>query len=430
MSTARTFRTLAMAGVVAAGGCADQPVSPPGASAASPPVMSLTPTAAAGRAAFAAACASCHTSRDGFDLAFFGFTDTTIVRRAVHHVDTATALTIVEHVRSLDVAPVGRDHRPFQVPRVSSDVAFALRLFGRDAWPTFLDEKALLAVDPTRVSAAVAFPLWSDESSKLDWMPDTPLPPSVAGAPEGPVRRALGVYAARASDQALVRAVQLLRSSARDPESGPCFQTEDGALRDPGVCFEATRWIASLGAQHVLRTGADLGNGVGGSTAVSDAFWDVGQAARRSLLKNQDPVDHAEENWVSWMYMGWIMAPGNHASTYTSGGLARVGLPRHASFVAVRSMASRAQASAQAFADLNTVARHAPPHWLAGAYATGLAVLEARVARGWKPTDEAALTEAAASLERAARLVRVRLGGGPSADLVARTQALVAALGA
>ncbi|MBI4513785.1 MAG: hypothetical protein HY702_06705, partial [Gemmatimonadetes bacterium] len=74
----------------------------------------FTPSALRGHAAFVASCAPCHSTRDGFDLAFFAFTDTTIVRRAVNHVDTATALDIVAHIRSLDVKPVTRHVRPFQ----------------------------------------------------------------------------------------------------------------------------------------------------------------------------------------------------------------------------------------------------------------------------------------------------------------------------
>ena len=34
----------------------------------------------AGAVAFQEECASCHASGDGFDLAFFAFTDTTIIR--------------------------------------------------------------------------------------------------------------------------------------------------------------------------------------------------------------------------------------------------------------------------------------------------------------------------------------------------------------
>src|SRR5688500_20313441 len=43
-----------------------------------------------GRAAFVQDCSTCHASGDGFDLRTFSFSDTTIIRRAVNHVDTAT----------------------------------------------------------------------------------------------------------------------------------------------------------------------------------------------------------------------------------------------------------------------------------------------------------------------------------------------------
>src|SRR5687768_3114826 len=59
------------------------------------------PDASRGRIAFERDCAKCHASRDGFDLARFSFTDTTILRRAVAHVDTATARDIVAYIRSV-----------------------------------------------------------------------------------------------------------------------------------------------------------------------------------------------------------------------------------------------------------------------------------------------------------------------------------------
>ncbi|GMV06581.1 MAG: hypothetical protein AMXMBFR53_28570 [Gemmatimonadota bacterium] len=426
----RALVPLLLATPLFAAACGDAPAALDAAGHAEAARFTVSAETVAGRAAFAASCATCHASGDGFDLALFGFADSTIVRRAVFHVDTATALDIVAHVRSLDVAPMGRDARPFQVPRAASDADFARRLFGRDAWPAGLGEEDLLAMDPTRVAAAVAFPLWSDEASNLDWMPGAPLPPAVLGSPDGAVQRTLAAYRARPSPPALVRAVQALRRAANDGTSGPCFQSDDGALRDPSVCFETTRWTASLGAQHALRAGVDLSEPVAGSTAVADAFWDVGQAARRGLLKNKAPVDHAEENWVSWMYMGWVLAPGNHASGYTASGLGRVGLPRHATFVALRSMASRPEASHLPFADLNVAARQAPLGWLPGAYATGLAVLEARVARGWEPGTDAAREEAKAALSMAADAVSRRLGAVRAAPLVTRTKALLETLDA
>ena len=411
-------------------GCGDGPLGVSEAPRSEAVTLASNATAAAGRAAFATSCATCHASRDGFDLAFFGFADSTIVRRAVSHVDTSTALRIVQHIRALGVRPVGRSMRPFQVPTAASDVAFAQRLFGRDAWPEALTEQALLAMDPKRVAAVVAFPVWSDEATNLDWMPGAPLPPSVQGPPDGAVQKALAAYYADRTDQKLVRAVGALRQAANNKATGPCAQSEDGALADPAVCFEATRWIAGLGAQHALRTALDLSKPVSGSTAVQDAFWDVGQAARRGLVKNQRPVPNAEANWVSWMYLGWVLAPGNHASGYTASGLGRVGLPRHATFVALRSMVARPAESPQPFADLATTAGQAPMGWLPAAYASGISALEARAARGWRPASETGRAEAREALDRAAATLTRRLGAKKAEPLVARTRALGAGLGA
>src|SRR5687767_4444294 len=56
---------------------------------------------ARGEALWAAQCASCHTSNKGWDLAHFGFTDTTIIRRALRHVNATDAWDILAHIRSL-----------------------------------------------------------------------------------------------------------------------------------------------------------------------------------------------------------------------------------------------------------------------------------------------------------------------------------------
>ena len=81
--------------------------------------------------AFEGECGTCHASRDGFDLAHFGYSDTTVLRRAHGHVDTTTALDIVAHVRSLAVPRENRDLRIFQPGGevLSSDLEFATRLF-------------------------------------------------------------------------------------------------------------------------------------------------------------------------------------------------------------------------------------------------------------------------------------------------------------
>src|SRR4051812_21598983 len=63
-----------------------------------------------GHAAFLASCARCHASRDGFDLAYFGFPDTAIIRRARNHVSDDEAHDIAAYIQSLGVPAHGRDY--------------------------------------------------------------------------------------------------------------------------------------------------------------------------------------------------------------------------------------------------------------------------------------------------------------------------------
>src|SRR5688500_1593061 len=87
-----------------------------------------------GRMGFEASCAGGHSSRDAFVLNAFGFADTTIVRRAVKHVDSSTARNIVAYIRSLGPSQHDENVRLFQ-PKctpVTGDVEVAHLLYGRD----------------------------------------------------------------------------------------------------------------------------------------------------------------------------------------------------------------------------------------------------------------------------------------------------------
>lgn len=421
------LRHLALIATLAVGAaCSDdsplEPATPLDAAAGVPA------SAAKGLAVFTTTCGTCHTSRDGFDLALFGFSDRDIVRRAVHHVDTAAALQILRQVRSLRVTPLAREHRPFQVPRVATDLEFAQALFGADQWPRGTDEAALLRIDPAKVAAAVTFPRWSEERSDLDWMANAPLPDAVLQHNDRMAQRALEAYYADRTEARLVSATSRLRAAVFDSATGACAQVHDGALAAPLACFEQLRWISTLGAQHVLRRGASAAALPAASRLVQNTWWDVGQAARRSLIKNKVPVPQAEANWVSWMYLGWVLAPSDRASVYTASGLNRVGLPRHATFVAMRSLVARPAASPNAYADLKTAVQFAPMGWLDGVATTALTVLTQRQARGWAPTSEMGRSDAKASLTTAGTTLVRRLGTAMAAPLVARIEALAAAL--
>nr|MDP9178313.1 hypothetical protein [Gemmatimonadota bacterium] len=175
------------------------------------------PDVSVGRAAFVQDCSTCHASGDGFDLKTFGFSDTTIIRRAVAHVDTATARNIVAYIQSLAAPRNDEELRLFQ-PKgapLASDVEFATALFGRDAWPAGLTSAELAAIDPRGVQIAIRLPIWSDEGSNTDWMPDFALPAGVLDHSGGLAAGAIAGYRAAPTRENLLRAVNALRSADR-----------------------------------------------------------------------------------------------------------------------------------------------------------------------------------------------------------------------
>ena len=362
--------------MVVVGGCADEVTSP------LPDVQSAN--AELGLHTFIRECASCHASGDGFDLAFFAFPDSTIIRRALGHVSLSEALDIVAHIRTMSVAGLSRDARAFQPGNhvLDDDVDFARGLFGADAWPEGLSTSALQGIDPKYVAVAVALPKWSVEEANLDWMPDDPLDEGILGF--GGAGEAQQAYHANPSDHNLLVAVQLLRNSSRraDNPAAPCLLNDEDRIQYD-ECFEVQRWIASLAAQHMLRTDQRFGI----HRLAHDAFWDVGQTVRRSIVRGKLDPENGIQNWASWMYVGWMFEPQNHASTYTGTGLQRVGLPRHATFVALRSMVVRGPRSHAPYKDLRSAAQFAPEHWVYEATRFGLQHLVERLESGDLPGD-------------------------------------------
>jgi hypothetical protein len=75
-------------------------------------------------------------------------------------------------------------------------------------------------------------------------------------------------------------------------------------------------------------------------------------------------MENAKQNWAAWMYLSWSFAPPQHASVYTGGGLNNIGLPRHATFVALRSQAARPRGSMQPYEDARSAMTFAPATWV------------------------------------------------------------------
>jgi hypothetical protein len=379
---------------------------------------------ALGQQAFVGQCASCHASGDGLDLAFFAFPDSTIVRRAVAHVDSTAAWNIARYIRSLGAPAASRELRLFQPggALLGSDLEFAVNLFGSDSWPVGLTTAQLRAIDPTVVRVAVPFPLWSVERDNTDWMPGRPIPGAILDAQGGLVRGALGAYRAAPSDANLQRAISALRSADRNTSAGAPCQLNQPALARWEECFEVRRWASTLVAQHMFRNG--INDAI--SPVAHAVWWDAGDVARHASLAGV-AFPNLELNWASWMYLGWIFDPERRASAYTATGLNSISLPRHATFVALRSQVARPAGSLSVYQDAETASVFAPHHWI---YATTRFafqhLLERQGAGDLPPPDERA--DAALRVQRVQNRAALRVGTAARAELAAMARELVAGL--
>jgi hypothetical protein len=366
------------------------------------PLPPVQPNPALGRVAFENECGTCHASRDGFDLRMFGFTDTTIIRRAVKHVDTATARNIVAYIHTVQSPEFPEATHLFQpgILAVGTDFEFATSLFGRDEWPATLTTAQLAAIDPRTVRIAVRLPIWSDEGNNLDWMPDTPLPGGILDYQGGMAAAAIAGYRAFPTRENLVRAVNALRGADRAVANpgAPCLLEDTLRVRYK-ECFEVRRWTSTLVALHMMRYGMDQNLG----SQVHDVWWDVGNAARRSRSNPAAPISNAVENWANWMYLGWSFDPSQHASVYTGGAFRQLGLNRHATFIALRSEVARPKNSSQPYADAANAVNFSPVAWVPAVVTFGLTHLRERLQAGERP-NAAEIAEAVTRVNSAVQM--------------------------
>ncbi len=369
------------------------------------------PDAALGRIAFENECSTCHASRDGYDLHAFGFSDTTIIRRAVKHVDSVTAGNIVAYIHTVQSLHLDQTTNLFQPGGnpVSGDIDFATALFGRDEWPAGLTTAQLAAIDPRTVRVAIRLPIWSDEGNNLDWMPDQPLPQAILDYQGGLAAAAIAGYRAVPTRDNLMRAVSALRNADRavGNPGAPCL-LDDTVRVNYRDCFEVRRWTSTLVALHLLRYGMD--QNLGGQ--VHDVWWDVGNAARKSRTDRTVPIENPVENWANWMYLGWSFDPSQHASVYTGGAFRQLGLVRHATFIALRSEVARPPNSETPYIDVANAVNFSPVSWAASVATFGLRHLLERLQAGERP-PEAQKADAIARVNSAVQLASQK---APPAD--------------
>lgn len=380
-----------------------------------------------GRMSFEQSCSGCHASHDGFDIKTFGFTDTTIIRRAVKHVDSSTARNIVAYIRGLNAPPMDQHVRLFQpkAAPLSTDVEFAMALFGRDAWPDDMTTASLAAIDPRTVQIAVKLPVWADEASNMDWMPDFAIPDGILDYNGGLAAATIAGYAAAPTKENLVRAVNALRNADRATanSSAPCLLEDTVRVRFRD-CFETRRWTATLIAAYMLRNG--MNQNLGGD--VHDMWWDVGNAARQSRRDKTLPVANAEQNWTSWMYLGWSFDPSRHSSFYLGTGFKTLGLMREATFVALRSEVARPRNSMNVYEDVLNAERFAPASWTTAATSFALRHLNERLATGEVPTDATLKATAISQINTALTEVYKKVSTADKAKIDALAQPVLIAL--
>jgi hypothetical protein len=224
----------------------------------------------------------------------------------------------------------------------------------------------------------------------------------------------------------LLLAIGARRAADRDPleSAAPCARLGgEGPLADEAACFEVRRWTATLAGQHMLRVGATSRV----HPLLHDTWWDVGNAARLATRFGGE-VDNGTANWASWMLLGWVFEPGRHASVYTGNGLLELGLPRHATFVALRSQVARVPGGEAPYADAANAARFAPPHWAYEATRFGLGHLLERLGSGEHPVAGEPLEMARLHVQQAYAAAALKVTAAQRAELIRLRDQVLAAL--
>ncbi len=349
-----------------------------------------------GYQAWKAECQQCHTGEEAWDLAHFNYADSTIVRRAVGHVDSTTAAAVVAYVHSLigAIPDTARPSTAIYQPGgavLNSDQEFGISLFGNDQWPASLTAAQLRAKDPRHVAIALRLPAWSNESNMYDWLPGGTdhgaLPAGVKAASP-----ALGQYYANPSINAAVVAAKQLLAKAHTASDGPCRYPPHGpadlSLFDPEACFDVAKWGASLIYIEGIRSGDIEGAGRLGT----DHFWEVGHMSHKSQ-QNQVQLQTANLHTAAWIYLGWMWDHSiNHNSLYGTGPLARLGLARHVTWLALRTMVVRNLSGSKVeqnavCLDVAETAKWGHVGWLDNSVAFGYRYLLSVLNTGWRPPD-------------------------------------------
>lgn len=325
----------------------------------------ITGNAELGRVAFMQSCASCHANGAGFDLAYFGFPASDIVRRAVKHVDASTASDIAAYIASLGVSAIGTTTPPFQPGGgvAISDSHFWRELFGTAGWPADMTAERLRAIDLRTTPVPLQMPLWSSEEDETDWLPREPVPEEVLQANDGALAAAIETYHASPGTPALLTAIERF-VEATPADYGVC-QGEVGAHENSVDCFEARRWMSAFAAIHFLQhePGAEI------PLPVIRLWWSTGEAAVTRYFRYAS--DEPRRTVSAWLYLAFSYAPTAFAeeSGYLGQFIQSDDRPRLAMLTALRRMVAEdgvhLTIPSQRFRDADLAVTRGPIEWRA-----------------------------------------------------------------
>lgn len=315
-------------------------------------------------------CVNCHLSPTGFDLVFFGKSDTRaqdsiIIQRAVFdpqtghgHVSVEDAYHIAAYLRSLRISTQTIPNDNASVVPIPSGTA------PENVWngTTPLTENIINSWDfRNNIAISFEFPKWfaGDETNSLahdntDFIPEIDL----LTEKEGDVRLKFEAYLSDPSNANFLALMQAAHYALSEGERHPGEHNYYDFIKS----FDYQRWMTTLYFQHAIDPGNDFDFGDElssdiASFSIADALWDAGNVARRS----QDNGDGTQEipnrlqNELSWLYLGWLTnygARNSFETQYLGTALKDYGEQHLATLVMLKSLLSRSDHSQLIYDDI------------------------------------------------------------------------------
>lgn len=327
-----------------------------------------------GRLAYLASCQKCHGADIATDLELFNYNS--VVRRAMAHVDTLTALDILAHVATLGPGgPLDSLTQLFQpgtpATKTASDIEFQTLLTGgTDEWPTRWTRDTLLAKHPRQVRIPIDLPRWSNETSRYDWLPFTQfeigLPTGVANATI--VKNAFATYRANLSWSNMNNLTGAISGAAHDVAiaDAPCMYLNAPARYTNETaqgCFDVRKFVASLCYITGIRLLATPDTIM---ARCQNNWWEGGHMAHKAQQMGKD-IELRTLQICSWIYLGSLhnWSAGANAGLYMSGpcghGVGGLGYGRWTSYTMMQMLTNRlatAKGTIESCRDIWSMADH------------------------------------------------------------------------